>query len=95
MSGTGISQGSISAFGSIFVNGVRWDLSTATIEVDGVVVSGRLRVGMVVRVEAADAGNRRAPPLGSIRGRSRGADRKRTSRDGAGQIGAFRTSVRR
>lgn len=59
MSGTGISQGKISAFGSIFVNGVRWDLSTATIEVDGVVVSETaLRVGMVVRVEGDfDAGN--------------------------------------
>ena len=60
MSGTGISQGKISAFGSIFVNGVQWDLSTATIEVDGVVVPDEtaLRVGMVVRVEGDfDAGN--------------------------------------
>ena len=59
MSGTGISQGSISAFGSIFVNGVRWDLSTATIEVDGIAVpETALRVGMVVRVEGDfDAGN--------------------------------------
>jgi len=52
MSGTGISQGSISAFGSIFVNGVEWDLSGATVEVDGVPsLESDLRVGMVVRVE--------------------------------------------
>lgn len=52
MSGTGISQGSISAFGSIFVNGVEWDLSAATIEIDGVPsTEAGLRVGMIVRVE--------------------------------------------
>jgi len=52
MSGTGISQGAVSSFGSVFVNGVRWDLSSATIEIDGVVASeSDLRVGMVVRVE--------------------------------------------
>ena len=52
MSGTGISQGSISAFGSIFVNGVEWELGGATIELDG--ASGTendLRLGMIVRVE--------------------------------------------
>lgn len=52
MSGTGVSQGAVSSFGSVFVNGVRWDLSSATIEIDGVVASeSDLRVGMVVRVE--------------------------------------------
>ncbi|MDC1295715.1 DUF5666 domain-containing protein [Myxococcota bacterium] len=52
MSGTGISQGAVSSFGSVFVNGVRWDLSSATIEIDGMVASeSDLRVGMVVRVE--------------------------------------------
>ncbi|MBY0401541.1 hypothetical protein K2X89_14690 [Myxococcota bacterium] len=52
MSGTGISQGSISSFGSIFVNGVEWDISRATIELDGVRRSeSDLRVGMVVRVD--------------------------------------------
>ncbi len=52
MSGTGISQGSISAFGSIFVNGVEWDVSGATIEIDGVpALESDLRVGMVVRVD--------------------------------------------
>ena len=59
MSGTGVSQGSISSFGSIFVNGVRWDLSSAAIEIDGVAAEEEdLRVGMVVRVEGDfDAGN--------------------------------------
>ena len=52
MSGTGISQGSVSAFGSIFVNGVEWDLSGAAIEIDGTPsLESDLRVGMVVRVE--------------------------------------------
>jgi hypothetical protein len=52
MSGTGISQGAITAFGSIFVNGVEWSLSGASIEVDGrVATEADLRVGMVVRVE--------------------------------------------
>lgn len=51
-SGTGISQGSISSFGSIFVNGVEWNLSGTTIEIDGTPGSeSDLRVGMVVRVE--------------------------------------------
>jgi len=59
MSGTGVSQGSISSFGSIFVNGVRWDLSSAAIEIEGVAASETdLRVGMVVRVEGDfDAGD--------------------------------------
>lgn len=52
MSGTGISQGSINSFGSIFVNGVEWNVSGATIELDGVRRSeADLRVGMVVRVD--------------------------------------------
>ena len=59
MSGTGVSQGSVSSFGSIFVNGVEWDLSSAVIEIDGFAASETdLRVGMVVRVEGDfDAGN--------------------------------------
>lgn len=52
MSGTGVSQGSISSFGSIFVNGVEWDVSNARIEIDGASsTEAALRVGMVVRVE--------------------------------------------
>jgi hypothetical protein len=51
MSGTGISQGSIASFGSIFVNGVEWQTGSARIELDGVMsVETDLRVGMVVRV---------------------------------------------
>lgn len=49
--GTGISQGSITAFGSIYVNGVEWDLGGASIEVDGAPASeADLRIGMKVRV---------------------------------------------
>lgn len=52
MSGTGISQGSINSFGSIFVNGVEWNVSGASIEIDGVRSNeSDLRVGMVVRVD--------------------------------------------
>ena len=52
MSGTGASEGAITSFGSIFVNGVEWDVGGATIMVDGVVGGeSDLRVGMVVRVE--------------------------------------------
>ena len=53
MSGTGISQGEISAFGSIFVGGVRWTLPpTANIEVDGAPADeSALRVGMIVTIE--------------------------------------------
>jgi hypothetical protein len=51
MSGTGISQGSIDSFGSIFVNGVEWEIGSAQIQIDDSVGSeGDLRVGMVVRV---------------------------------------------
>lgn len=59
MSGTGISQGSISSFGSIFVNGVEWDLSGSTISIDGLpATEADLRVGMVVRIAGDfDAGN--------------------------------------
>ena len=47
MSGTGVSQGSIVSFGSIFVNGVEWQIGNAQIEVDDVVgVETDLRGGM-------------------------------------------------
>ncbi len=49
--GTGLTQGQIDAFGSIFSNGVEWGLAFATIEVDGVRgAESDLRVGMQVRV---------------------------------------------
>jgi hypothetical protein len=59
ISGTGISQGAIRSFGSVFVNGVRWDLSSASIGIDGEIASeADLRVGMVVRIEGDfEAGN--------------------------------------
>ncbi len=52
MSGTGVSQGSIGAFGSIFVNGVEWDLAGASIMLDGeAATESDLRLGMVVRID--------------------------------------------
>ncbi len=51
MSGTGISQGAVTSFGSVFVNGVEWDLTSSTIEIDGAPASeSELRLGMVVRI---------------------------------------------
>ncbi|MFK7894775.1 MAG: DUF5666 domain-containing protein [Myxococcota bacterium] len=56
--GTGVSQGTISAFGSIFVNGVRWDLTGASVELDGVAGDASdLRLGMNVRVVGEFAGD--------------------------------------
>ena len=50
--GTGVSDGAITAFGSIFVNGVEWETAGAQVFVDDVAVGeGELRLGMVVRVE--------------------------------------------
>ncbi len=50
--GTGISRGTITAFGSIFVNGVEWDIDTATITLDGLpATEDDLALGMVVSVE--------------------------------------------
>jgi hypothetical protein len=58
MSGTVISQGAIDSFGSIFVNGVEWQTTSAQVEIDGVMrPAPDLRVGMVVRVQGDfDAG---------------------------------------
>jgi len=51
MSGTGISQGAVTSFGSVFVNGVEWDLTSATIEIDGAPADeSDLRLGMVVQI---------------------------------------------
>ncbi|MGY8803191.1 MAG: hypothetical protein ACKVK6_03030, partial [bacterium] len=58
--GSGISQGPITEFGSIFVNGIEWELDGAEVEIDGVVepglssdqdLSDLFNRGMVVRVE--------------------------------------------
>ena len=67
MGGSGISQGPITAFGSIFVNDIKWELDNADFEVDGELlgrlsdteVRDHLNVGMVVRVRG-NAGTRKA-----------------------------------
>ncbi|MCB1877390.1 MAG: hypothetical protein KDH88_15570 [Chromatiales bacterium] len=49
--GSGISVGPISSFGSVFVNGVRYDTEKAEIFIDGMpATTAELRVGMRVRV---------------------------------------------
>lgn len=50
--GSGISNGPIDAFGSIFVNGIEWEIDESQIEFDGAPgAEENLRLGMVVRVE--------------------------------------------
>jgi hypothetical protein len=50
--GTGVSSGPITAFGSIWVNGVRFDVNTATVTINGgAAAAGDLRLGQVVTVE--------------------------------------------
>ena len=51
--GTGIyTQGSISGFGSVILNGIRFDDTAATVQVDGVTAtSADLRLGMVAAVQ--------------------------------------------
>ena len=54
--GTGITQGQITAFGSIFVNGVEFETDNSQIEVDGLTVTGqagqdKLAIGMVVTIK--------------------------------------------
>ncbi len=52
--GTGISSGPISGFGSVIVNGVRFDTRDATILIDGrTATEEELQVGMVVTVEGS------------------------------------------
>ena len=52
--GTGISQGAITGFGSIFVNGVEFNTSGATIIKDGnTVTQNDLKIGMVVTVDGS------------------------------------------
>lgn len=51
LSGTGISAGAITSFGSIFVNGVEFETSSASISLDDTAVSENdLKIGMVVKV---------------------------------------------
>ena len=56
--GTGISAGSVTAFGSIFVNGVEFDTNRAAFTVDGQAGAsqGDLDIGMVVTVKGSFAG---------------------------------------
>lgn len=52
--GTGVAYGQITGFGSIWVNGVRYDTSNATFRLgDDTVSQSDLRVGMVARVEGS------------------------------------------
>ncbi len=55
--GTGISSGAITGFGSIFVNGVEFDTSGASITMGGISVSeSDLKLGMVVEVQGTISG---------------------------------------
>jgi hypothetical protein len=52
--GTGVAYGEITGFGSVWVNGVRYDTSSASFRLGGDTVSqSDLRVGMVARVEGS------------------------------------------
>lgn len=55
ISGTGISFGTITGFGSIWVNGVRYDVSNARFTRDGATASGQAeyRIGEVVTIKGA------------------------------------------
>ena len=62
ISGTGIVFGVITGFGSIYVNGVKYDIDDADFDVDGKAYTGvegqqNLAIGMVVRLEATDNGD--------------------------------------
>ena len=56
--GNGMTFGTITAFGSVFVNGVEFSTSGATIVLDGnPAMESNLRVGMVVTVSGSRSGN--------------------------------------
>lgn len=56
-----VSYGTITGFGSVWVNGVRFNVDSATIRLDdGVARQGDLRIGMVVRVDGSIAEARAA-----------------------------------
>lgn len=62
ISGTGIVFGVITGFGSIYVNGVKYDIDDADFDVDGQAYTGvegqqNLEIGMVVRLEVTDNGD--------------------------------------
>jgi len=60
ISGTGIVVGVLTGFGSIYVNGVEYDIESATFDIDGVQYDSaaeaqqNMALGMVVRLEAKD-----------------------------------------
>lgn len=57
VTGTGVSSGPITGFGSIFVNGVQYDLSGADITVNGVpATEAELKVGMIVKLRGERSG---------------------------------------
>ena len=50
--GTGISRGTVNGFGSLIVNDIRWDVSSASFVRDGApAVEGDIEIGMVVTIE--------------------------------------------
>ena len=90
MSGTGISQGSINAFGSIFVHGVEWELGGASIEIDGAKFRSREHGNHNLRCGRCDGGrsgrsHSNYADMGAVprrlahRGRSRQPDRRMTA----------------
>lgn len=68
--GTGVAYGEITGFGSIWVNGVRYDTSGASFRRDDDSVSqSDLRVGMVARVEGSAASATRVSVDSALKGR--------------------------
>jgi hypothetical protein len=59
ISGTGIVFGIITGFGSIFVNGVEYEIEDANFNVDGNIMASQadLKIGMVVRLDATNNGD--------------------------------------
>ncbi len=58
ISGTGIVFGAITGFGSIFVNGVEYDIDMANIHInDAPATEAELKLGMVVKLTATDNGD--------------------------------------
>ncbi|MCP3690446.1 MAG: hypothetical protein GY784_18750 [Gammaproteobacteria bacterium] len=57
--GTGITQGEITAFGSIFVNGIEFDTDSSAFEVDGNIgaTQANLAIGMVVTIVGSTDSN--------------------------------------
>ena len=62
-----IAYGRITGFGSIFVDGVEYDISSATITVDGQpAAASQLEVGQIVTVQGAQNGNGPQGTAGSV-----------------------------